>query len=199
MEKLRRQQATGFSLVEMMMVVVIVLTVSAISIPAVLRSMRTYRLSSTAREVAKILQRTRYEAIRRNTTIPWRTQPQNNTSILWIDSNNNNVIDPTEPIVLLPPDVQFVSTGVVPGPASMGSPGALPPWPGAAGFPPPPTAAVSFDARGTVNFGAGAPPVYVIYLGYPQQPTYGYRAVTLTPMGQTKVWSAATGGTWHSP
>ncbi len=188
MKKLRRRQAAGFSLVEMVVVVLIVLTVSAISIPSVLRSMRTYRLSSTAREVANILQRTRYEAIRRNTIVNCRTQPRGNTTAVWIDLNDNIAIDPTEPMILLPQEIQLLGAGMAPGPASMGFTNAQPP-----------TGAIAFDSRGTVNYGTGAPVVYVVYLGYPQGPDYGYRAVTLTPMGQTKVWSASAGGTWHSP
>lgn len=172
----------------MLVVVFIALTVSAMAIPTVLRSVRTYRLAGTARDVANILQQTRYEAIRRNTIINCRMNQSSSPTVLWIDTNNNNTLDATERVLMLTQDVQFVSSSEAPGTGSMNFANAQQP-----------AGSIAFDARGAVNFGGGTAGVYVMFLGYPQDPTYGYRAVSLTPMGQTKVWSASSGGTWHSP
>ncbi len=188
MKTVRQRQVAGFSMLEMVVVVFIILTVSAIAIPSVLRSVREYRLNATARDVANILQQTRFEAIRRNTIINCRIQPQGNTTVLWVDVNNNNALDPTERMLLLPVEVQFIAPNAAPGTGSMNFQNAQQP-----------AGSIAFDARGTVNFGAGGAGVYVMFLGYPQEPTYGFKAVSVTPMGQTKVWGASAGGTWHSP
>jgi hypothetical protein len=96
-------------------------------------------------------------------------------------------MDATEQQVLLPTDIQSLSAGVAPGPSSMNFANAQIPG-----------SSVAFDARGTVQ-DAGTPIVYAIYLGNSARPTDGYRAITLTPVGRVKVWSASSGGLWHSP
>lgn len=181
----------GFSAVELVIVLAIMMTMMAISAGPLIRSYRNYRLSNVASEVANILQRTRYEAIRRNTPIACRWQDP--TKTLFIDVNKNNTIDPGERILLLPQDMDILGSGSVPGASSMG-------YANLPQVPPLGTGMVAtVDARGTVSYGAAAPVVYVIYLGYPGNSGSGFRAVTLTPTGQTKVWSANNGGAWHSP
>ncbi|HXN23030.1 MAG TPA: GspH/FimT family protein [Candidatus Dormibacteraeota bacterium] len=177
----------GFSIVELLIVVLIILVITGISLPSLLRTRRLYQLNSAASDVANILQLTRYEALRRNTVVRCRMQAQGNTSILWIDVNNNSAVDPTERALLLPPDVQPLGAGVAPGPSSMSFPSAQLVASGS----------IALDARGTVSFG-GTPVVYAIYLGNATRPGDGFRAVTLTPMGQTKIWSSTSGGTWHT-
>ena len=178
----------GFTLVEVTVSTLVLLILAAIAIPSILHSLRIYRLSGAAQNVALLLQLARYDAIRGNTTVNFRTQTVNNVVYAWIDLNGNGVRDATEPTVQISSDIQILGAGVVPPPASMGYANLQ-----TAG------AVISFDPRGTVNFGAGPSVVNAIYLGYPQQTTYGFRAVTLTPMAQMKVWSAAQGGNWHSP
>jgi len=58
----------GFSLLEMLVVVAILITVMAIAAPSLLRAIASYRLESNARGVSSLIQRTRYEAMRRNRT-----------------------------------------------------------------------------------------------------------------------------------
>ncbi len=178
----------GFTLVEMAVSTLVLLILAAIAIPSIVRSLKIYRLSGAAQNVALLLQRARYEAIRSNTTVNFRTQTVANTAYAWIDLNGDGVMDATEPTIQISSDMQILAVGAVPNPATMGYANLQ-------------TAAnpISFDARGTVNFGGGPSVVNAIYLGFPVQTTYGFRAVTLTPMGQVKVWSAAQGGNWHSP
>jgi len=59
---------SGFSLLEMLVVVAILITVMAIAAPSLLRAINSYRLESTARGVSGLIQRTRFEAMRRNRT-----------------------------------------------------------------------------------------------------------------------------------
>lgn len=181
----RASQTRGFSLVELLIVTVVILVVLAIVTPSILRTMATYRLNSTAVNVANMLQRARYEAIKKDTIVRCR----GNVTTVWVDLNNNGVPDPSEPQFLLPPDIQWVNPGgTVPDSTSMN----LGPTQQPAGV-------IAFDSRGAVNFGAAAPAVYVMYLGYANNPDYGYKAISLQPLGRTKVWAASANGRWHSP
>jgi len=179
----------GFSLTELMASVAIILVVSAIAIPSVMRSWTMYRLNSAAGDVSGIVKRTRYEAIRANTVLNCLIRQQGNNWILGVDLNGNGVIDPTEPQIILAGPVQLLPAGVAPGPASMGYPNAQAPYPGA----------IAFDSRGAVRFGPAGQVVYVLYLGYTGQPDYGYRAVTVLPLGTTKIWSSGSTGAWRAP
>ena len=178
----------GFSLTEGLVSVTIILTMVAIAIPMLNSSWAVYRLSGTATDVANILQRTRYEAIRTNTVLACRAQQQGTSWVVWADLNKNGALDATEPQMLLSGPVTFLADGVAPDPSSMGYTNTQVPQ-----------GSIAFDSRGGVSFGAGAPAVYVVYLGYVNDPHYGYKAVTVIPSGKTKVWTAASGGKWHSP
>jgi hypothetical protein len=57
---------------------------------------------------------------------------------------------------------------------------------------------ISFNSRGVVDYtncGGGVQSVWFISLGLTNN-IGGYRAVTLTPMGQAKSWTAPASGTW---
>ena len=64
----------GFSLIELLVASAIILVVAAIATPSIVRSIRAYRVGSVGIEVSNILQRTRYEAIRRNIRTTCRGQ-----------------------------------------------------------------------------------------------------------------------------
>jgi prepilin-type N-terminal cleavage/methylation domain-containing protein len=178
--------ARGFSVVELVVVLAIILVLSSIAIPSLLSSMRTYRISSAASSFSALLQRARFEAIRRNTPISVRTAVVGGNTAVYIDVNGNGALDPDEPMVLQTSDIQFVAAGgSVPGPATTGYPAAVSP-PGI----------ITFGVRGTVNY-PGAPTDYISYLGNPAGPNLFYGAVTVSQMGQIKAWTAPAGGGWH--
>jgi hypothetical protein len=53
---------------------------------------------------------------------------------------------------------------------------------------------IAFNYRGTVNFVPGGPlTTYFLAIGYTNQAQYGSRAVTVSAMGQTKLWTAPPG------
>jgi len=183
----RNRSTRGFSMIEMVVVGAIILIVAAVAVPTVMRSLNTYRLSGAVSDVYNILQRTRYEAIRRNTTITCRAQQVGTTWMVWVDMNNNGAQDATEPMILLPNNAQFVGEGTVPPPASMGFPNARTVT----------AAGVAFDFRGQVNFGANPPAVLVTYIGAPGQPTLGFRALSITPAGKMKIWKATPNSGWY--
>ncbi len=179
-------------MVETLIVAAIVLVLTAVAIPILHRGLQAYKLSAAATNVANIIQRTRYEAIRQNTTISCRYQPLGSTGVIWIDLNNNLTLDATEPQVLLPPEAQTLPAGIAPGLSSMGAAylNAVVP-----------SGSITFDSRGTVNFGGvgGVPVVYVVYLGSAALAnTNGYKAITVAPTGKIKVWTASAYGSWYT-
>jgi len=186
-----RRAIRGFSLVELALSLALLMILSAIAMPTLIRAYRSYVLNDATSRFAGIVKLTRFEAIRRNTQVPLRVQQNGTTWIAWADRNNNNVADPVEPQVLL---VGMV--GVIPAPASPSTS----PIAAAIGSTPTvlsaSTSSVTYDARGAVNFGGGPPAVYVFYLGNPAIPDFGARAVVLLPSGIVQVWSSAS-GTWR--
>lgn len=179
----------GFTLVELTVSVAVMMIIAAIAIPSILQGWNSYRLTSAADSIAGILERTRFEAIHKNGRLSCLVAQTAQGWVIGIDENGNNAIDPNEPQVILPGPAAIVLAGVAPSPATMGL--------GYAGAVNPPgnPQTVTLDARGTVFFaGPGGPATYIVYVGIPNQPTYGYRAVTITLMGQVKVWQAAGGG-----
>jgi Tfp pilus assembly protein FimT len=179
----------GLSMVELLVTTVIILVITAIAIPQIQRSVATYRLNSAAANVAGMLQRARFEAIKRNTMVRCRTQTVGNVTTVWVDLNNDGVPGAPEPQYVLPAEVQWVNPGgTVPADTTFNL-----------GTTQQPAGVVTFDSRGAVNFGGGAQAVYAIYLGYLNNSTYGYKAVTIQPLGRTKIWAGSSSGTWHSP
>lgn len=185
-------RARGFSLVECMVVATIAVVMMAIAVPTVNQGLRTYRLSFACTDVANLIQRTRYEAIKKNTTVSLRTTTQAGNSVVYIDRNDNKTWDATEPVVVLPQDTPLLTAGVAPGPSSMGGGYANAQVPTA-------ITPITFDSRGTVSFGGGAATVYVFYLGRTSNAaTDGYKAVTVTPIGRTKIWSTRGTNSWYT-
>ena len=184
----------GFSLVELLVVVGIILVITTIAFPSVTRTMRVYRLNSTAAQVTGTLQVARYTAIRANAMNPplsWRRIVQGNQNVVWVDVNNNGAPDATEPQYSFTNDIQIDPTGA-PNVASMGYPATIV-SPGA----------IAFNARGTLSFGAGAgfgagaPAVYVLIFHYANSPQDGFTAVSVTPFGKTQQWRASQNGVWQ--
>ncbi|HEV2298919.1 MAG TPA: GspH/FimT family protein [Candidatus Acidoferrales bacterium] len=186
-ERPKRKAEIGFTLIEVTVSVVVMMIIAAIAIPSIMQGWNSYRLTSAADSVAGLLERTRFEAIHKNGRLSCVAAQVGGLWVVAIDENGNGQPDPTEPQVDLPGPATFVGAGVAPGPASMG------PSYAAAIVP---NGSLTFDARGTVFPNPGAPPPYVTYIGIPNQPTYGFRAVTVTAMGQVKVWQAAANGSW---
>lgn len=177
-------------MLELLIVIGIILVVSAISFPAVTRSVRAYRLSGVSANVSSMLQLARFDAVRLNRTNPplsWRTIVQGNQNVVWIDRDGNGAPGATEPQQSFSTEIRFLPAGTGLSIASMGY--------GAAAQVSP--AAVAFDAHGTVNFGVAAPVVYVFVFGYPNLPAEGYTAVSLLPSGKTQQWRASANGPWQ--
>jgi prepilin-type N-terminal cleavage/methylation domain-containing protein len=188
----RRQR--GFSLTELIVALIVAMILMAIGLPAFLRAYRTYQLNSAARQVADILRLARYEAIRMNTSVQCIVQATGGnppTTNIWVDSNGNGTLDPTEKMILLGAGGNLIDGGSVPGTSSLLASAVGPMTTNA---PSPALSGVWFDARGAVK-----PPtaVTVYYLSSVLAPDAGYRAVFLAPAGSIQIWASDVTGNWQ--
>jgi len=62
----RFSKSRGFSLIELLIVVGIILVLSGIAMPNLFRAIRSYQLESAGRQVGNMILRARYEAMQRN-------------------------------------------------------------------------------------------------------------------------------------
>jgi type IV fimbrial biogenesis protein FimT len=177
----------GYSLVEMVMTLAIGLILVSVALPMLVAAIQGYRLNSIAQQTADLIDLTRYTAIRRNTTVSLHKALQNGNTVFYIDLKGNGTLDASDPMVVVPNDMQLANgQSLTPGSASTGVPNTQ-------DF----TDTIQFDYRGTVYYQPGsAIGPYFLALGYTIPTQYGYRAVTVIAMGQTKIWKASVGGTW---
>jgi prepilin-type N-terminal cleavage/methylation domain-containing protein len=181
----------GFSLVELVVSLAIVLVLTAIALPSLTRSYRTYQLNDAATRLASMLKFTRFEAIRRNTPVTCQIQLLGGIWTVWADTIANGNPDPQEQQLVLIDTAVLLPAGSPPAPAAILSGvggGTLTTISGANG-------SVAFDARGAVY------PVpnttFVLYIGSATNPEFGFRAVVLLPSGITQVWTAPASGPWQ--
>jgi type II secretory pathway pseudopilin PulG len=172
-------------MVELVVVICVILVVSAIALPSVMRAWKSYELTSAATQIANTLKWTRSDAIKHNKTTNCIVQFANGA--LGEDVNGNLNLDPGEAQVALSGGLVLLASGEVPDPGTMGY----------ASAPQVPTEPIGFDSRGAV-VGANGQAVSVLYVGLDGAPEYGFRAVTLLPSGNTQVWTATPGGNWFS-
>jgi prepilin-type N-terminal cleavage/methylation domain-containing protein len=180
----------GFSLVELVVVVAMMLTLSAIAVPSVMQSIGVYRLNVAATSLQNIAEVTRFSAIRRNTQINLRQTTLNGQKLFYVDLNGTGSYTNTDPSYLLPLDMQIAPPGA---PAASATQLANTQALSSSGC-------IGFDSRGIVNYstcGSGTPVVWFVSIGLSSSNT-GYRAVTVSPMGQAKSWTAPSGGIWST-
>ena len=185
----QRASERGVGLVELMVVVAIVLITSVIALPNFLKVLRSSQLSSGATQMADILKQTRFQAIRRNTSVTCRIAVMQGATTAWVDSNGDSNLNQGEIETVYAGSVNLVAAGGVPGTTSLASGVGS----GITLTPVSPTAGTyTFDARGAVSPAA----VYVMYVANTQIPSLGYRAVVLLPSGSIQIWTADQSGNW---
>jgi Tfp pilus assembly protein FimT len=153
-------------------------------------AIQSYRLNSEAQQIANFIDLTRYTAIRNNRVTSFQSTVQNGTTILYIDLDGDGHMEANEPRVMLPPDIVFANgDSLIPSRASTGISNMQ-------DF----SNRITFDSRGVLNPGGGgiAPAPYFLALGFATRVDSGYRAITVTPMGQTKMWRGPANGTWSA-
>jgi type II secretory pathway pseudopilin PulG len=191
----RRSRIGGFSMVELVVSMCVLLILSAIAIPSLMHSVRTYQLSDAAGRVSDMLKFTRFEAVRRNKTVPFQLRQFGNDWVAWADIDGDGNVGATEKQVRISGFVTLLTGGGPPAPTAITNAlnvGALTPTPANPG-------PLQFDARGAVRVNNTLTVnVYVFYVGGAANPDeFGYRAVILLPSGATQIWTAAAGGPWQ--
>ena len=200
-----RSPQRGFSLVELVLSLAVLLIITTLAVPVIVRSLQSYQLNSYASQLSGMLKLTKFEAIRQNLPVSCQVQQQGANWLIWVDLNGNGSVDPNEPQMILGGSFGLLAAGSVPDTSSIastlggGSTGV--PWtilPGGA-------TAEWYDHRGVLCFQSSqtaacpATPttLYALYVGNPNDPNSGYRAIITLPSGAVQVWSAAVGGPWH--
>jgi Tfp pilus assembly protein FimT len=178
-------------MIELAVSITVLMILTAIAIPSLMRTFRTYQLNDAAARLSDVLKFTRFEAVRRNKPINFLIVSSGANWIAGTDSNNNGSIEATEKQFPINGVVTLLPSGTPPGQASilakLGNTASLnDSRSGAAG-------SITFDARGAVSPIAA----YVFYLGSATNPEFGYRAVIVLPSGATQIWTAPNGGTWQ--
>jgi type II secretory pathway pseudopilin PulG len=191
----RRSPIAGFSIVELVVSLCIMLILTAIAVPSLMRSLRAYQLNDAAGRVSDMLKFTRFEAVRRNAQVNFLMQTSGAGWLVGTDSNNNGTLDPTEKQQLISGFAALVPSGVAPSPAAITTAlggAALNPLYGSG-------STVTFDARGAIRDSSGqvSSKIYVLYIGSINDPDPGYRAVILLPSGSTQIWTAPSVGPWQ--
>ncbi len=185
--RLLRSNELGLTLVEMVMTLAIGLILVSVALPVLVGAIQNYRLNSMVQQTANFVELARYTAIRRNAVVSMLQTAQSGNTVFFIDLKGDGALDAGDPMLMLPSDMR-IANAQCPKP-DRSTPGLA----GTQDF----AGQVAFDYRGTVNFsGGGSTGPYFLALAYTNQTQYGCRAVTVIPMGQTKLWRAPAGGPW---
>src|SRR6266567_448384 len=212
----RRDRIAGFSLVELVTVVAIVLVVAAVAVPNIILAVANYRLSSSAGELAGLMQQARIMAAKNNPTTPIAVYPvrygvRNGVQIAYVDLNGDgawsssvtvNGVTLSEPLIELSGTVVPAAgapsgTGGQPGPYILAGDTVI----GGGFFDN--TKTIAFTPRGfpcdyttppTCNTPAAT--YFVHYLTDTRAGGAGWAAVVVTKAGRTKVvnWN---GSQWN--
>lgn len=194
-----RRATAGFSMVELVVSIGIMLVLTALAIPSLVHSLHAYQLNSAAASVSDMLKFTRFEAVRRNKQINLQFTQNGLSWIVWTDSfvvGNGGPIDPRDKQQVIAGYPTLLPSGTAPPPGAISAAlGGITPIPLSGN-----NGSVTFDARGAVRQaigGALAGSPYVFYVGNANDTDSGYRAVVLLPSGSTQTWTAPSGGPWR--
>jgi len=190
MRRNSRDRRSGFTLLELVMVIAIMLAVAAYAIPTFLSAVSDYRLKNTMSQVAGLLQQQRMTSVRLNTTYWLQSTTSNGRTIAWFEpSSGNGQWDSGEPMIEFPSNVTLPSSGF---------PGTTALYTAASINPETPGTTVQFNARGLPCIGSPCSNYdttnsksvgFVIY--FQGTSNYGrnmWGAVTITPAGRVRTW-----------
>ena len=180
-----KRQMRGYSVVELLVSMAIISTLSAIAVPSLMRTYRSYQMDDAASQVASQLKFTRYEAIRRNNVMTCVDKTQNGYLTMFTDYNNSGTVQGTEKQIVFSGSATLVDAASVPGSGSLAAVVGT-------GI----TLTTMSPTNGTITFdGRGAKSTAGVTVYWVGNANYGWRAVTVMPSGSVQVWSYAT-GTW---
>ena len=196
----RRSRIAGFSMVELVVSMAVLMILTAIAIPSLMRSFRPYQLNDAAARLSDILKFTRFEAVRRNSLEYCQfNNPSAPGWLVWTTSSNTNTSPlATEKQILITGFATLLPAGGPPSPGAIATALGVSVSTLNANTLSGSSGKVTFDARGAIRVGGSVSnSVFVFYIGSSTNPEFGYRAVIQLPSGSTQVWTAPNGGTWQ--
>lgn len=189
--KNEKRSQKGFSILELVVVLAVIITITAVALPFLFQAYGTYQLNDAANQVAGILKFTRYEAIRTNSVLSMQirqvTTPRAQTN-LWTDSNGDGTEQNTEKQALLDDNVVLDPSNVPPSTSALATAVGVSTLT-AVSFSSS-SGSVSFDQRGALSPAA----VNVLYVGNSARQMYGYRAIVILPSGSIQMWTTDASG-----
>jgi prepilin-type N-terminal cleavage/methylation domain-containing protein len=203
----RGRGAAGFTLVEMMIVVTIVLITSAIALPQYMRMAHTAKLRGVASDFSGLVQVVRIRAVQDGKY--YSLQTSNVQALGYVDLNGNGALDAGEPSIPISSEVTIIAAANAPDTTNLynqflpsgsaitvydGGPLATPLTPitfGSRGIP----CKTQTATGGTVcESGGGAIPFWVFF----QNRVSGEQeAITVNPAGRVRKWYHG-GGAWNA-
>lgn len=200
-DRLRNRQV-GFSTVELVIVVGIILVVSGLVIPTVTQMWYDMELKSYTAQASDLMQQARLLAAKNNQTYPIAFQVTNGVQQVYVDLNRNGALDAGEPYIDLGRTV-LAAAGAPSG--SNGLPTAYSfAMDTSSGTPCDNTCTLAYSPRGlpckydnTTSPATCTTPAasYFVYYFQDSRPT-GWSAILVTKAGRTKslLWN---GSSWH--
>jgi Tfp pilus assembly protein FimT len=171
----------------------VLLVITTLAIPVVVRSLQSYQLNSTASQLAGMLKFAKFDAIRQNTKVSCQIVQQGSQWLVWVDSNGNGTPDGAEPQMIIGGSFTLLAASSVPSPApittTLGPGFSSFSWIVLSGS----NATITYDQRGVIDSSA----VYALYVGNGNDPNSGYRAVITMPSGAVQVWTSSSAGNWQ--
>ncbi len=205
----RTRRSAGFSLIELIVVIAIIMVVSAMAVPQVLTQINIYGLRSAASAVVGVMQNARMQAVKDNRFYTVRgisapaTLSQANTPGVYVDSiggggfgSGDGVYEDGETATALPNNITFDLAGAHPAFNNAAVGGNFAPLPV--------TAIPSFNSRGLpcVSLGAacqgvagGGTAQFAYFLRQTGASGVHWAAITVNGAGRMRVWTW-TGTTW---
>ena len=181
----------GFSVLELVLVMGMMLALSGIAVPSISNTLRVYQLNSVAGRVADQFKTCRFDAIRRNVPTGCYVTPNSTGYQLWSDSTGTGTYDPTDYSTTLAGAQTLVDSGSIPDSAALDSALGVTGTTTMSGSSS--EVSLSFDPRGAVS---SSSVVNVFYIAYPGNPSFGYRAVVIMPSGSVQIWTPDGNGSW---
>src|SRR5579884_322383 len=102
---------SGFSILELIIVLAIGLVVAAMALPKLQQSIDAQRLQMAAQDYAVLMQEARARAVQDNTWYEVQNGIAGSTLIGYVDLNGNSTYDAGEPMVQLPRQITITDAG----------------------------------------------------------------------------------------
>lgn len=182
------EKQSGFSLLELMMVCVVLAIIAALAVPNIQRISISYKLNASGRSVAGLLQGARIQAVQTNQPVYVRFDATQNPNLVFSNFNNSTSYATGDPETVLSGGIVFQNGGTVPNPAQLTT------YLGGVAVQP---AVIGFNGRGLPCYPTGNVQVCSQMQGavpaafewFIQTAGGGdWEAITVTPAGRVKVW-----------